>query len=219
MEIEFSELITVTKSTKIKIQRSVFTVKRVVDDHSETVSTSVVSKIKGAPFVLWLMMIVKDEASKIKNNKQRAFTMSDITKLTGKDIKNTRNALKPLIDVGLIDKNSDESKKAGNKYCYFVNSSIDWSKGYTLIDQSVMVALIEKAQSKKLTENAVMIYFYLRFRLGDEVEIKITQKEIASVVGLDRTSINKLMKQMEEENLLVIKSNGRRKPNNYILLT
>ena len=64
-----------------------------------------------------------------------------------------------------------------------------------------------------------MIYFYLRFRLGDEVEIKITQKEIASVVGLDRTSINKLMKQLEEENLLVIKSNGARKPNNYILLT
>lgn len=64
-----------------------------------------------------------------------------------------------------------------------------------------------------------MVYFYLRFRLGDETEIKITQEEIASVVGLDRTSINKLMKQLEEENLLVIKSNGARKPNNYILLT
>lgn len=219
LEIEFSELMSVTKSTKIKIQRSVFTTKRVINEHSEIFYPSVVSKIKPASFVLWLAMIVKDEASKIKNNKQRAFTMDDIIKLTGKDEKNTRKALKPLVLVGLVDKNSDESKKAGNKYLYFVNSSIDWSKGYTLIEQAVIVALIEKAQAKKLKENAVMVYFYLRFRLGNETEIKITQEEIASVLGLDRTSVNKLMKQLEEENLLVIKSNGTRKPNNYILLT
>lgn len=219
LEIEFSELITVTKSTKIKIQRSVFTTKRVVDDHSETVSTSVVSKLKPASFVLWLAMIVKDEASKIKNDKQRAFTIDDVTKLTGKDEKNTRKALKPLISVGLVDKKSSKSKKDGNKYCYFVNSSIDWSRGYTLIEQAVIVALIEKAQAKKLKENAVMVYFYLRFRLGDETEIKITQEEIASVLGVARTTVNALMKELEDENLLVIKPNGPRKPNNYILLT
>ena len=219
LKIDYSELITVTKSTKIKIQRSVFTTKRVINDHSETFYPSVVSKIKPASFVLWLAMIVKDEASKIKNDKQRAFTINDIIKLTGKDEKNTRKALKPLVLVGLVDKNSDESKKAGNKYLYFVNSSIDWSKGYTLIEQAVIVALIEKAQAKKLKENAVMVYFYLRFRLGDETEIKITQEEIASVLGVARTTVNALMKDLEDENLLVIKPNGPRKPNNYILLT
>ena len=219
LKIDYSELITVTKSTKIKIQRSVFTTKRVINDHSETFYPSVVSKITPASFVLWLAMIVKDEASKIKNDKQRAFTINDIIKLTGKEEKNTRKALKPLVLVGLVDKNSDESKKAGNKYLYFVNSSIDWSKGYTLIEQAVIVALIEKAQAKKLKENAVMVYFYLRLRLGDETEIKITQEEIASVLGVARTTVNALMKDLEDENLLVIKPNGPRKPNNYILLT
>lgn len=219
LEIDYSELITVTKSTKIKIQRSLFTIKHVVDDYSETVSTSVVSKLTASAFVLWLSMIVKDEASKIKNDRQRLFTIDDLVKLTGKTVKNTRTAVESLVSAGLVDKKSGDSKKSGNKYCYFVNASIDWTKGYTLMEQSVIVALIEKAQAKKIRENAVMLYFYLRFRLGDETEIKITQEEIANVLGLNRTWINKLMKNLEEEDLLVIKTNGPRKPNNYILLT
>lgn len=222
LEIDFSDLMAVTKATTINIQRSLFIEKRVEEETRITSVPTLISKISPSAFTLWLSMLISESDFFIRYEKQKIFSMQDLIKLSGKTEKSTREAIEILSskDVRLVDKKSSVSKKNKKGYTYYLNQYIDLSGGYTPIDKALLDNLLDRVKSKKLTERELMLYFYLRFRLGDKKSIMLSQLEIANVLGIDRTMVNKTLKLLNEEdkNLLVMKQNAPGQQNDYILL-
>lgn len=218
LEIDFNEIITLKKATTINIQRSLFVQKRIkTDTYIETVPT-VISKITAPAFTLWLSMLLADSDCFERNDKHCAFRIEDLMKLTNKSINRAREAVESLVSARLVDKKSDVNKKQKNSYVYYLNQHLDFSKGYTPVEKSLIDNLLMKNQLKKINDRELQLYFYFRFRIGNHSSVNVTQAEIAEVLNVDRTLINKLAKSLDAKGLLVVKPNGNNQPNDYILL-
>lgn len=218
LEIDLSDVITLKKATTINIQRSLFVEKRIEENEHITSIPTQISKITPSAFTLWLAMLLADADCVEKNEKHCVFEIEDLMNLIGKSVNRTREAVESLKEAGLVDKKSSVNKYNKEAYRYYLNQYLDFSKGYTPIEKSLIENLLMRVQLKKLNDREVQLYFYFRFKIGNNDSTTVSQKEIATILDVDRTLINKLSKSLDAKGLLVVKSNGSHLPNDYILL-
>lgn len=198
--LSFEDEMIFKKADSIKIERNLFS----AELNSNT--TLIIKHSKGS-FRLWLILLLTAHDFAMVYKKQRLFTFEEIQKLYGKTEKPTREAIKILMKLNWIDKKSDVSKQSNEKYVYFVNhfsiKRAENSENFTSIPKGSISNILKDVASKTINERALIVYFYLRFRLDQDTEMELSQQTIATVLGVDRTVINKALKQLCEAGIIL----------------
>lgn len=210
-DLDWSDCLLMANDDKIKIQNSLYTLKPNQND-------TIIAKLTPTSFVLWLAVLLDEHDFRAVYKKQKLYNIQDLVELLGKDIKHTREAVNKLTENGFMDKKKTVYKKDNKSYVYYLNENINLSQGFVSIDTSFIETLITRVQVKKLTARATMVYFYLKFRMQRQDELVIAQETIANVLGVDRTAINKVLKELHMQKLLVNITQGPRQQNKYVLL-
>ena len=159
--------------------------------------------IKTGPFFLYC--VLKAECHR---SDKEWYTAKELKDLALKNIDTVRNNMEALVKLGLVEKVSKKptGKKGGRPTDYFKLTSKD-IKEFTVIDAGKLDGLILRAshpiKAKRISERAFMVAIYIRFRcFGKRKSCYMRQARMAEEMGIDRTTLNQAMAELEKHNLI-----------------
>ncbi|SEW31673.1 hypothetical protein [[Clostridium] fimetarium] len=206
------------KSVNIHIPRTLFT-------YQPNANGNQIAKIKSAAFVLYLNFLLDTYQYSIENPDQcKMYLEQDIIELSGRKRSATRDALENLtpkaidkVQIKLVSKKKAVSKRDGAAYRYFVNP-INKYNGYIEMNFENLKYLLDQCKSNQLSNSALMLYFYMIFRMGENDTETIAQFTMALATGISQSQIQRLLVELEAKKLITISKNGYRETNKYCIL-
>ncbi|WP_206541570.1 hypothetical protein, partial [Paraclostridium sordellii] len=154
-------------------------------------------KISSSAFYIYLKLLLKQDMTR-----QNAFTIDEMCEVVRYKRRAILKHLDDLVTSGLINKKR-ANRRNGEEYKYYLSVFITEDFGFTKINKGSIKLLLNMVDFKQLNQTQLAICMYFKhICYGGKSESNISQESIAKALGVNRTTITKAFKDIEDTELI-----------------